>query len=253
MDLLVGTDTGGKVLWLQNEGNSWEQHKIAEGYGSVEGVNASYFNGQLGVVVLDQGGNLFDLAVTSENQWEFVTLDNHAKNAQKSIIVDVDSDGDNDIVYTCESEGLFWMEYLGGSIADVSNWEKHMIDNLIGAWWIADEIIDYDEDGQIDDMVVSARTSSYTKKSPNPGLYVYELENWDGNKIADIDPLVISTGDFDGDGDNNDIVTGNRADGNAYLFRMDSMEKLYHGPKPVRSVGTVKGTPTDLVISKMVG
>ncbi len=255
MDLIVGGGETGKVFWFQSMENGWKKHTIANKYEEVEGVNVADFNntGKISLLILDQGDDLVEIATPHENKWKTTTLDSKANAVQNSTVLDFDGDGDKDFIYSCENAGLFLLEYLGGKPEISTNWQKHFIDNLIGAWWILDNPINFDCDGKKNDIIVTARANDEFTEKPNPGLYRYEIGEWDRKKIANGSFLTVSNGDFDGDGNTNDLVTGNSARGNAIVFtnKEGTLEKetLKHGGIVVRTVGTIECNRIDLIVT----
>lgn len=222
----------GKAVWYEQYSyDNWSsEHVIHNSLNEPEGMIVEDFDedGNYEVVLMVQRAG--DIMICSQDtsdptgSWSCSTLDGSAPGAQAGLIDDVDGDGDKDFFYTYEggsvggsdepSEGgVYWMEYLGGDVLNTSNWEKHEIRQVPGAWWIAQDLVDMDEDGDTD-LVISVRENRNTaasgevfwveRPSSNYDSTWNHYQIYDGNDYC---PLHVEVGEFCGNRSGKDVIS----------------------------------------------
>jgi len=162
-DLVVCQRAGdGSVDWLENPdgaiGLAWTRHEIAndldggravhvadlDGDGDPDVVGAS--DGTMNALRWYRNGS-YGSSWTSYNIYDEVTFEG----PRYTVAVDMDSDGDLDVVAAAATEAeVAWFEN-DGSIASSTDWTKHSIGTgLTNVLWV--QAVDFDADGDIDVM-----------------------------------------------------------------------------------------------------
>jgi hypothetical protein len=221
LDILVAGDTNGDARWYEAD-NNWTTHTIATGYSEMEGIDAADINGNgnIEVFILDQGGNLLDIAVQDSGDptgsWSTTTLDSDAPNVIHTLMTDVTQDGNaNNLIYTVEGSttgegGVRWLEYNGGGLLNAANWDIHTVFQNEGVWGISRRRADISGDGETTDIAVGAR-NSVRHDDPNVGLWWLEpasdpRNSWNATKISSTEMMHVDLGDLSGNGAPIDIV-----------------------------------------------
>lgn len=231
-DLVVTTETA--AYWYEQPADptsTWPQNTVATGQTEIEGANAEDFDGDgtPEAVILDQGAG--DVVVASADTddptgtWSSTIIDGNAPAVQSSTVVDVDGDGEPELVYVYEgidggqSGATAWLDYTGGDVLSASNWTKHIIDETMASWWIADGRHDISGDGTEDDVVVSARQNNtlsttgelfYLSPPADPTSTWTKTVLHDGSTFA---PVQTEVGEIFGNGHGRDVVAAARTTG----------------------------------------
>ena len=224
IDLAVGQFgyDDGEMRWMENKG-SWqfESHNLLKLSGTIHTPVAD----------IDQDGDLDIVALVSQ-EWEEIYIfenDGHANFKTNMIygstnedfgssgisLVDIDLDGDLDILYTNGDafdyvppgprpwHGVQWLENKGGF-----KFEYHRIGDFPGAYFA--NAVDVDNDGDLDIAVVSSFNKWDDPKAQsmmwfeNNGQMQFTAHNLTSNPTH---LLLLDTADMDGDGWT-DFVTG---------------------------------------------
>ena len=118
------------------------------------------------------------------------------------LIVDLDADGDNDVVTakgTDNEASVVWYENPGGKAA--SGWKEHKLATVERASEVKDvEVHDMDHDGKLDVIVrTKHKFAVYFQESP---------DSWTEVKTDNAEREGMTIGDVDGDGDYDAVMNG---------------------------------------------
>ena len=224
IDLAVGQFgyDDGEIRWMENKGNwQFDSHNLLNLSGTIHTP----------VHDMDGDGDLDIVALVSQEWEEIYVFENNGKGeftpnmiygstnedfgSSGISVVDLDQDGDPDILYTNGDafdyippgprpwHGVQWLENKGGL-----TFEYHRIGDFPGAYFA--NAVDLDKDGDLDIGVVSAFSKWDDPKAQS--MIWFENDGKMGFKPHDLasDPthlLVLDTADMDGDGWV-DFVTG---------------------------------------------
>ena len=224
IDLAVGQFgyDDGEIRWMENKGNwQFDSHNLLNLSGTIHTP----------VHDMDGDGDLDIVALVSQEWEEIYVFENNGKGeftpnmiygstnedfgSSGISVVDLDQDGDPDILYTNGDafdyippgprpwHGVQWLENKGGL-----TFEYHRIGDFPGAYFA--NAVDLDKDGDLDIGVVSAFNKWDDPKAQS--MIWFENDGKMGFKPHDLasDPthlLVLDTADMDGDGWV-DFVTG---------------------------------------------
>jgi hypothetical protein len=184
LDVLVSDRKGPRagVLWLENpgarraaSGAEWTEHSVAKGVGEVMFLTTGDLDrdGRRDIVAAVKKVGLLYLRSTGDprNPWPRHTIDLPAGcgTAKGVAICDVDRDGNNDIVFSCEGaaagkSGVRWMSYTTSPTERI--WRDHEISGAPGIKFDRLEVIDLDGDGDLDVLTCEERD--------NLGVFWYE-------------------------------------------------------------------------------
>jgi hypothetical protein len=133
---------------------------------------------------------------------EFVIRDNDHLFGDGVIIVDLDGDGDNDVVTSKGNDGVaevWWFENQGGSFDQP--WPERLIATAEKGSETKDlEVDDIDHDGKLDVVV---RTKHYLS------IFFQETpDRWTANRMENREREGMTAADVDGDGDQDMIMNG---------------------------------------------
>lgn len=214
MDVL-GVSAGlGKISWFENDGNFpivWTEHTITTGFSGARSVDAKDIDGDgdidlAGAALLDHEIAWFRNDGGDPIQFTKMTINSTFTYAHKVQIVDIDKDGNEDILGTAFSDGVSWWRNEGN---DPVTWTKNFVSNYGSA--VIGWAMDADNDNDMD-IVCSAQTASgklgiWYNNNEFPIDWSYELIE---NNLAESWPLYY--GDIDNDGDIDLVCGGNSAD-----------------------------------------
>jgi len=197
-DIVLVNNADKTLSWLENvsQGESWTQHSVcaipAECYYALD-VEDMDGDGRNDVALGTYEGLYWYRNGTSGWTEHEVKLEF----CRKVFVADVDSDGDADLVTVFKDDVLeyyiAWMENLDGA---GESWDEHLItlaDNDVDGMAVADM------DGDLAPDVVATPRNNWINWYGNPGTTGAE---WDENWVVNIDqPIGLTVGDLDGDGD----------------------------------------------------
>ncbi|MDM7993076.1 MAG: FG-GAP-like repeat-containing protein [Candidatus Fermentibacter sp.] len=203
LDVLCVAYQSGQVQFWENSdgtGNSWTCHIIKEDVFSLKPLNACDIDGDGDLDILHPSNNE-DVIRWYENEsgsgdvWQSHTLWSGMDGVSRAVGADIDGDGDLDVITgSPASDEICWLENLSGS---GTSWEQHGV-GPIEQGGVDFTFGDVDADGDLDIL--------------GSGYYsVYWWEN-NGGGSSWIERYIgyyssIRTGDFDGDGMLDFLVT----------------------------------------------
>ena len=213
MDVL-GVSAGlGKISWFENDGNFpivWTEHVVVTGFSGARSVDAKDIDGDgdidlAGAALLDHEIAWFRNDGGDPIQFTKVTINSTFTYSHKVQIVDMDKDGNEDILGTAYSNGVSWWRNEGN---DPITWTKNFVSDYSSA--VIGWAMDADNDNDMD-IVCSAQTASgkvgiWFNNNEDPIDWDYDLIE---NDLAESWPMYY--GDIDNDGDIDLVCGGNSA------------------------------------------
>ena len=176
LDVLASDRKGSNrgVLWLENPGaaeisklkQKWTEHRL--GAGDREFMFLNYadldIDGHRDVLCAVRGRGVSVFLGASNRKWRHIEVPiSPSCGTGKGVAVgDIDGDGQNDVVFSCENasngkSGLQWLSYAK-SVGDPF-WKNHEISGPNGIKFDRIELIDLDADGDLDVMTCEERNN----------------------------------------------------------------------------------------------
>jgi hypothetical protein len=240
IDVVNGSSGTRGIYWYEQGTDpfTWAEHTIVSSSNvtEVEGSASKDIDGDgiPEVAYCDQGADELGIAVadTSDptDSWSQIPLDTNAGAVQTAQWIDINRDGNLDLVYAYEGRssgngGLYWLEWNGSDPTDTSNWTKHEMVQVEGGWHFGSERQDWSGNGDATDFAFTTKGS--TKNSAADGLvgWVEEPSNvtnpW---TLHTIDSGLSEGGhvqamDATGGGNRTDIIA--RSNANLYIYEYD--------------------------------
>ena len=269
VDLLIGfgfltcllnpwTTPCGALTWFENDNGNWKPHDIVP-----QGDDLFYHK----ALVLDLNDDgIDDVVATAEGYftpfggqdeallyyWLGTGGGNFSKEPQLLSegfgsllqLVDVDGDGDDDIVsseyFHPTPKSAVWLEQIDSTSVIEENWKKHVIDDTSGPS-IQFEIVS-ENNGFYGILSNHTNTEKANPDTIPSGLYLLEpsedpTELWNKKVIYEefvsdaaatqAAPGIFSLGDIDGDSDLDILISGD-GDPRVFLFKKDGEEYTKH-------------------------
>lgn len=231
LDVLGVSAALNRISWFENDGSfpvNWTEHTIGLNFMGARSVDAADVDGDGDVDLV--GAALQDHKISwwrndggDPQSWTEITIVGGFTYAHKVHCVDMDADGDIDVLGTAFSNGISWWENDG---ADSTGWTRHHVAGFASA--VIGYAVDLDADEDMD-IVCSAQTV-YGKIGLwfSDGVYPFSWE-YDilENDLPESWPL--HYGDMDNDGDT-DIVCGGNEANEIRWYQNDLITSL---PQPV--------------------
>jgi len=208
IDIIATAATAGHIAWWKNNGGdpiTWTKQIIGAGLYNAHGVYAADINNDSHMDVLGTSESLGRIVCwynsgTNPIEWTEQVINNSFGGTQSVCAVDIDLDGDVDVLGAAggDSEIAIWYNEGGDPI----NWQKQTIDSNFGmAHWVSSCDVDGDS---IPDVLGAAFTHNditwWRNGGGNP--ISWEEQTIDGMFSG---PLTVKGADVDGDGDN-DVI-----------------------------------------------
>lgn len=253
------------ISWWENiggDGTSWTEHRLSDTFDGASAIQAGDLDGDGDLDILG-GAQIDDRIVWWENNrsdpatWVEHTITNSFVGVRSVFSVDLDRDGDMDVVGAAfESNTVTWWENVAG---DASTWTEHVLDNNFGNA-ISVTVTDIDSDGD-PDVVAAAElddTIAWWENETIHGKAVYPSEFT--HIISDsVDGSVWSEAvDMDEDGDLDVIAAGynegsiswfENTDGNALAWNQHIVSQITdidHWPYMIHSADIDRDGDLDL-------
>jgi uncharacterized protein (TIGR02145 family) len=209
MDIL-GVSAGlHTIIWFENDGNTnWTEHIIVEGFVGARSVDAKDIDGDGDIDLA--GAALTDNEIAwwrndggTPIQFTKITLSTNFNSAHKVQIVDIDKDGNQDILGTAYGSGIKWWQNPG---TETGEWQQNHVayyNTAVIGW-----AFDADNDGD-NDIAGSAEGTSRLRIWENNGEQPIIWTKLQIDNLAGAWPL--NYGDIDNDGDIDMVCGGNSA------------------------------------------
>lgn len=242
MDVIATSLNGGDVYWYENDGNqAFTQHAINTSYPTPYEARGHDFDndGDMDVIVacysnLDVMGKVVLNVNQGDGTFDDYEIDETAPNVTSVFWVDLDGDGDEDILSaTADNDCLNWYEYDG------SWFTEHILAYGVDfATYVV--AADLDGDGDVD-MAATALSDRTTDWYENDGNEVFTRHELARNVV---NPQFIGIGDIDADGTPEIYATCVETDA-VHLYRRTGLTSE-------EVVGPVPTACHDLFISEML-
>ncbi len=164
------------VYWLEREGGQWRKHRI----GGAEKENMFLSAGDLDqdgrqdVICAVRGGPIVWYRRT-EAGWSphEIPLPEGVGSGKSAVVADIDADGRNDIVFSCESaqgalSGVRWLSCQGDPAK--GPWHSHEISGPEGVKFDRIALDDVDQDGDLDVLTCEERDQLGVVWYENPAV-----------------------------------------------------------------------------------
>ena len=212
LDVLGVSAARNKICWYENDGNfpvNWTEHAVSTMMPGARSIDAADIDGDgdidlVGAALLSNEIAWFRNEGTTPITWRMIIISSTFQYAHKVQIIDMDDDGNLDILGTAYSEGISWFRNDGG---DDITWSKQFVDYYNSA--VIACAFDPDQDGDLD-IVGSAQGTNKLGFWKNDGNFPF---TWDYDLIDDLDGAwPLACGDLDNDGDLDMVCGGKDAD-----------------------------------------
>ncbi len=228
MDVVAACESG-RLTWIR-QGTSWRssviEASVGTGCGSWIDVEIGDINGDRlpDVVAACKEGDavsIFYALNPPTGEGSFARFDVDAATRRKAscvLLVDMDEDGDLDIVSAAREEtvaGIAWYENPGPALAFTSVWNKHSIGHWPDAFWL--DVGDIDGDGLVDVAASSWEQASFAwfRRPADPrGVW----QRFTVGEFSNTRGAGITITDLDADGVA-DLVVGTYRSGRLAVFR----------------------------------
>jgi len=228
MDVVAACESG-RLTWIR-QGASWTSvvidASVSTGCGSWIDVEIGDINGDglpdlVAACKVGDAVSIFYALDTPTGGDSFARFDVDAVTRRKAscvLLVDMDEDGDLDIVSAAREESvasIAWYENPGPSLAFTSVWNKHPIGHWPDAFWL--DVGDIDGDGRVDVAASSWEQASFAwfrrPADPREAWQRFSVGEFSGTRGAGI-----TITDLDADGIT-DLVVGTYRSGRLAVFR----------------------------------
>lgn len=259
IDVIASDVDAGEIVWWKNDGNNpitWIKQSITTSFPTAHGVFACD---------IDNDGNM-DVLGTSEGAdkiswwhnnggnpiiWTEYLIGNNFDGTQSVYAIDIDTDGDKDVIGAAGSDDEIALWYNNGG--NPISWSKQIIDNSFGfAHWVYSTDVNGDN---MPDILGAAFTGGEISCWYNEGGYPI---NWN-KQVIDGDfygALTVHASDLDNDGDK-DIIGTNwisddvvwwENDGNTPIFWSKYIiDGYFNGASPIFTADFDGDTDIDII------
>jgi hypothetical protein len=204
VDILGGADELGQVAWWRNNGGDpaeWNQTTIVSGFAGVHDVAVADVDGDGDVDLVVPGYEADEIAWWRNDGgtpigWTGFSVDSAVDYPTKVHLVDLDDDGDVDIVGTAWHDAVVsWWSNDGG---EIPRWSRQDIaTGFVGTHWV--DVADVDGDGRLD-VLAAAMDRGELAWWRQHGDETIEWQ-WNTVTTALEGAVSVDAADLDGDGD----------------------------------------------------
>ena len=201
LDVLGAAFTADHLIWWENAAGAWTAHTIDAAFDGATAVHTADVDGDGDLDVVGAAFNVDEVAwwentARDGTAWTKHTVDGAVGGARSVHAVDVDGDGDIDILGAAEvADDIVWWENTTG---EGSAWSKHAIDaNFNGACAVYAADVDGDGDVDVLGAAIVAADVAWWENTAGDG------SAWSDHTInANFDEAhAVYAADVDGDGD----------------------------------------------------
>jgi len=268
MDVLGAAEFANDITWWENidgAGTNWNEHTVDGDFGWAHSVYAEDVDGDgdmdvLGAAFGADSITWWENADSNGTAWVEHTVDGAFDGAESVYAVDMDDDGDMDVLGAAYyADDITWWENLGGS---GTTWSEHVVDgDFDGAKAV--RAADVDGDGDFDVIGVAWDVGEVTWWENTAG----DGASWSEHLISAglIQPWFVCAADMDNDGDvdilsadsdpdvDDPVIWWENTDGDGSAWAAHTVDGTFNGASSVDAADMDNDGDFDVLGSSYVG